>query len=463
MPGIVSFGTCIPTYRLTRDVMAQEWGLPSAGGERAVANHDEDSLTLATNAAIDCAGASKPDAVFFASTSPPYREKQSATTLATVLDAPAGARTADFTDSLRAATGAMLSGFDALTAGTRCVLVAAGECRLGEPDAMSEQFYGDAGAAVAIGNDNVLAEHLASVSLSHEMHGSWRTDEQTYAHGFPGAFETKFGHVPIIQAAVSQALAKAGVAAADVEVAAIAVPNPRVAMTAAAAAGLDARKQLQDSFWMTLGDTGAAQPLLLLAAALERAKPGQIILLVAYGDGADAIVVRATDALAAYRPARSLFKQIETKRPLPSYGRYARFRKLMRKESPTPDTSTPVTTLRDQRAIFMLEGGKCLSCGAVQFPRQQVCIECSTRGGLEPVRLSRRGTIFTYTNDYVAEAAETPVANAVVDLDGGGRLYVQVTDCDVERIDVDLPVELSFRRIHQGFGMNNYFWKARLL
>jgi len=135
----------------------------------------------------------------------------------------------------------------------------------------------------------------------------------------------------------------------------------------------------------------------------------------------------------------------------------------MRKESPTPDTSTPVTTLRDQRAIFMLEGGKCLTCGAVQFPRQQVCIECSTRGGLEPVRLSRRGTIFTYTNDYVAEAAETPVANAVVDLDGGGRLYVQVTDCDVERIDVDLPVELSFRRIHQGFGMNNYFWKARLL
>lgn len=462
MPGIVAFGTCIPNYRLPREVMAQEWGLPSAGGERAVANHDEDSLTLAVNAAIDCVGdAERPDVVYFASTSPPYREKQTAATIAAVLDAATGARTADFTDSLRAATGALQSGFDALAAGAHRVLVAAGECRLGEPDAMSEQFYGDAGAAVVLGTAGVLAEHVASVSLSHEMHGTWRTDEQAYPHSFPGAFETKLGHLPIIQGAIAQVLGKAGIAASDIDVAAIAAPNPRVGMSAAAAAGLDPRKQLHDSFWMTLGDTGAAQPLLLLAAVLERAKPGQTILVVAYGDGADAIVVRATESLAAYRPERSVFKQIEAKRTLPSYGRYARFRKLMRKEPPPADTSTPVALLRDQKAVYTLEGGKCGHCGAIQFPRQQVCIECSARGGLEPVRLSRRGTVFTYTNDYVAEAAETPVANAVVDLDGGGRLYVQVTDCDIERIDVDLPVELSFRRLHQGFGMNNYFWKAK--
>jgi hypothetical protein len=103
--------------------------------------------------------------------------------------------------------------------------------------------------------------------------------------------------------------------------------------------------------------------------------------------------MRTTDKLAGYRPAHSLFRQIEVKRALPSYGRYARFRNLMRKEPPPADTSTPVALFRDRRAVYALEGGRCRQCGATQFPRQQVCIECSDRTGLEAVRLSRRGTV----------------------------------------------------------------------
>src|SRR5438876_976949 len=60
MAGIVSYGTYIPTYRLPRDLIAKEWGTPSLGGERAVANFDEDSLTLAVNASIDAFGSREP-------------------------------------------------------------------------------------------------------------------------------------------------------------------------------------------------------------------------------------------------------------------------------------------------------------------------------------------------------------------------------------------------------------------
>ena len=87
MAGIVSYGTYIPTYRLPRDLIAKEWGTPSLGGERAVANFDEDSLTLAVNASIDAFGSREPQTlagVFFASTTSPYREKQAAATIATV-------------------------------------------------------------------------------------------------------------------------------------------------------------------------------------------------------------------------------------------------------------------------------------------------------------------------------------------------------------------------------------------
>jgi hypothetical protein len=39
--------------------------------------------------------------------------------------------------------------------------------------------------------------------------------------------------------------------------------------------------------------------------------------------------------------------------------------------------------------------------------------------------------------------------------------YVQAADCDVERVGVDMPVELTFRGIRQGVDVSNDFWKAR--
>ncbi|TMA79400.1 MAG: 3-hydroxy-3-methylglutaryl CoA synthase, partial [Deltaproteobacteria bacterium] len=67
MPGIGAAAAYIPRYRLPRELIAREWGGASAGGEKAVANHDEDSLTLALGAALGLAADGAPvDAVFFA-------------------------------------------------------------------------------------------------------------------------------------------------------------------------------------------------------------------------------------------------------------------------------------------------------------------------------------------------------------------------------------------------------------
>src|SRR5262245_43935240 len=134
MAGIIAAGAYIPRYRLPRELIAKEWGGPSSGGEKAVANHDEDSLTLAVNAALTLPSDGKTiDAVVFATTTSPYTEKQGAATIATVLDLPRATRTIDFTDTLRAGTSALLAGLDAIAGGAKRVLVAAGDCRLGEP------------------------------------------------------------------------------------------------------------------------------------------------------------------------------------------------------------------------------------------------------------------------------------------------------------------------------------------
>ncbi|MBU1208734.1 MAG: hypothetical protein KKH04_17715 [Proteobacteria bacterium] len=89
MIGIKSFATYIPFFRLNRSEFARAWKGGAMGGEKAVANYDEDSLTLAAEAGHYCLMSmeSKPvGGLFFASTTPPYGEKSSASILSSVLD-----------------------------------------------------------------------------------------------------------------------------------------------------------------------------------------------------------------------------------------------------------------------------------------------------------------------------------------------------------------------------------------
>jgi len=464
MGGLVAFAGYVPRLRLLRDTIAREWGQQAfLPGEKAVAAPDEDSLTLAVNASL-LAGVDGRDldAVYFASTTSPYREKQAAATVAAVLDCAPTVRTADVTDSLRAATSAMLSALDAIAAGSaRRVLVCTGDCRMGEPATAAEQSYGDAGAAVVLGNEGLVAEVLGTATIADEFHGTWRTESQEFSRSFPGGFETKLGYARVMTQAIRAVLDRARLEPGDVTTAVLTMASPRAAAAVATGVGLDARRQLQDGFIATLGDTGAAQGLLLLAAALERAKPGDVLLLASHGDGADALLLRVTDGVASYRVARSVYTQIETKTALGSYGVFARARQLVRGESAVPDVSTPVALFRDRRELLPLYGGRCPKCRTVQFPIHRICIECGCRDGLEETKLARQGSVFTFTNDHLVEGPLSPVSHAVVDLDGGGRIYVQLTDCDPEEVRVDLPVELTFRKYHEGSGMKNYFWKAR--
>ena len=53
MVGIVSFGAYIPMFRMSREVLGQVWGKSAGRGEKAIANADEDSITMAVEAVVD--------------------------------------------------------------------------------------------------------------------------------------------------------------------------------------------------------------------------------------------------------------------------------------------------------------------------------------------------------------------------------------------------------------------------
>ena len=71
------------------------------------------------------------------------------------------------------------------------------------------------------------------------------------------------------------------------------------------------------------------------------------------------------------------------------------------------------------------------------------------------------GTVVTFTVDRLAYSPSPPIVFAVVDFDGGGRLPVELTDCDADEIAIGVRVEMTFRRLFTADGIANYFWKAR--
>ncbi|HXZ34621.1 MAG TPA: short-chain dehydrogenase, partial [Thermodesulfobacteriota bacterium] len=121
MAGIVSFGAYVPRYRLKRMTIfgAMGWINPAnillAQGEKAVANQDEDSLTMAAEAGIDCLKGfdrSKVDALYFASTTMPYVERQNSGIISMALNLRDDVRSADFSGALKSGTSALLSALE---------------------------------------------------------------------------------------------------------------------------------------------------------------------------------------------------------------------------------------------------------------------------------------------------------------------------------------------------------------
>ena len=168
MVGIVSYGVYVPFWRLDLEVL--DGGL---SGERAIANFDEDSLTMGVAAGINCLNdidRSTVDGLFFATTTSPYKEKQISVIAATALDLREDILTADLANSLRAGTTALKAAIDAVKAGSaRRVMVIAADLRLPIPGSEFEGLLGDGAVAFIIGDENVKVSIKDSCFISERF------------------------------------------------------------------------------------------------------------------------------------------------------------------------------------------------------------------------------------------------------------------------------------------------------
>lgn len=466
MIGITAYGAYIPLWRMQRDLI-------SAGkrGEKSVASFDEDSLTMAVAAANNCLAdrdRQSVDGLFFASTTSPYKEKLVSTIIAAALDLRKEIMTADFTSSLRAGTIAMKSAIDSVKADSaKQILVVVADCRLGAPGSDFEHNCGDGAAAFIIGDQEVVAGVEGYHSIFSEIMDIWRADGDQFIRSGEERFVQSQGYQKVVPAAISGLMKQKNLTPQDFAKAIVNGTTARRQKDVCGAMGFDPKIQVQDGLFDTIGNTGAALTPMLLAYALEQAKPGQLFLVANYGDGCDAFLLRTTELVekARNRNKMSIENQLTAKRMVPDYKTYLEWRGLLTIQRLSRPLVAPISVAalwRDQQHILPFHGFKCRVCGTIQYPPQRVCVKCQAKDEFDAVRLSGlRGTVFTYSLDYLSSGIEPPpVAITVFDFEGGGRAQLMMADRLFSEVKVGMPVEMTFRRYFSHEGIHNYIWKT---
>ena len=225
MIGIVSYGGYVPRLRLPRMTMFQNmaWFAPAtiavAQGERSVCNWDEDALSMGVEAARDCLkGTDKAgvDALFLASTTLPYADRQNAGIASTALNLKNEILTADFTGSLKAGTTAMISAFESLQSGNKnSILVAASDKREAKAGYFYEMWFGDGAASLLLGKEGVIAELKGYHSVSYDFPDHYRDAAKKYDYIWEERWIRDEGYVKILPEAINGLLSKYSLSIGD--------------------------------------------------------------------------------------------------------------------------------------------------------------------------------------------------------------------------------------------------------
>ena len=422
MRGILSWSAYLPYRRLDRTQIAPFVGQGGGKGTRTVASYDEDSTTMAVEAArLALRGRDlTPAQLLFATSFPAYADKSNASAIHAALRLPR-ARACVRSRCLRARRGGWPVARPPGTVDT--ALVVAADVRTGLPGSGEESAGGDAAAAFVVGDDSagpVVAEFLGSASVTEEFVERWRVPGDLRTRVWDEKF-SEITYVPLGVQAWNAALESAGLTAGDVAAAAVVAPAQRVAR--AVGGKLDGVHVIDD-LSAVVGNAAAAQPGVLLAALLEQAEPGQVLALIVLADGADVFLFRATDALASYRPARPVATQVAAGAPLP-YGKFLAWRGMLPVEPPRrpePQRVSATAAARSEEWKFGFVGSKERDTGVVHLPPARVSRGGAHTDDMEPAPLAdTQGTIVTYTVDRMVYSPSPPVVFAVVDFDGGGR------------------------------------------
>ena len=471
--GILAAGAYIPRLRLSRRAIADANGWlnsalrSQAKGERAICNWDEDTVTMAVEAARDAlAGRIRANvkAIHLCSTTFPFLDRLNAAVVAQALDLPEDISAMDVAATQRAATSSLRMGI----AGTSECLILAAENRRARAASPVEITAGDGAAAILLGEGTPIAVPVATATVTSDFVDHYRSVDLPFDYQWEERWIRDSGYMQLVPPAVRRCLESAGVAAADVAHFCMPAVLPRVVNSVAKAVGIP-ETAVSESLHAQCGDTGTAHPLLLLVAALEQAKPGDRILVVGFGQGVDALLFECPAPLGQVKGRLGVKGHLARRHEESNYSKYLAFNDLvdiergMRAEA---DKLTPLSALwRNRETVTSFKGGRCTTCGTLQFPRSRVCVNpnCNALDSQEPHPFADRiGRMNSYTADRLTYSPDPPACYGMIQFEDGGRWMMDFTDIEADQLEVGRPMRMMFRikDIDTQRGFRRYFWKA---
>lgn len=476
MSGITAYGVYIPRTRLIRSAIADanDWFDASlrglAKGERSVCNWDEDTITMAVEAGQDCLSvldADSVNALYLASTTLPFLDRQNSVVVSQALNLGDRLRTMDVAASQRAATSALISMLESGDVKGNSLLLAS-EHRRSKCGSRAEMLWGDGAAAVAVGSENVIAEYLGSESYVTDFVDHYRGEDSIFDYEWEERWIRDEGYMKSVPLAVNRLLEKTGVKASEIDRFVLACDQGRTPAAVAKAIGI-AGHAVADSHIGDLGVAGVAHPILLLTEALENSKAGDLILLTGFGQGTDAVLLRVTDAIVHKRPRTGFSSAMSRRREDANYNKFLSFNNLVDrdvgKRGELDKQSYLAAMYRRKDLLTGFIGGRCRSCDTVQIPKEKYCVnpECGALDSQDDHPMSSvKGRVMTWTADRLTFDWNPPAYFGLVEFEGGGRLMMDFTEVESGTMDTGVEVSVHFRirQFDNQRGFRKYFWKA---
>ena len=479
MAGILAYGAYVPRLRLQRSAILQAhaWFNPAlkgvGRGERAVANWDEDAVTMAVEAARDCVAAAdrlQIGTVLLASTSAPFADRQNAGIVKEALNLPDAVMTIDVAGSQKAGTGALIQALKTTPGNSSRVLCIASERPRNRPASEGEITSADAAGAMLLGEGDAIASFIGSYSYSADFVDHFRSDGKTFDYGWEGRWIRDEGYVKLAGHALDQALKLYAISPGAVTHLIVPIPVKGVGETLARKAGIEPTA-LCDNVQSSLGHAGAAQPLVLLAHALKTAKPGDIIVLLGFGQGCDVLMFEVTPAILSHRHPVGVDGWLARRQPETNYLKCLFFAGQLDLElgmRAELDRKQPLTALyRNRKTVLSLVGGRCKITGEVQFPRTPISVGAkhAVVGTQEDYPLADvPAHILTCTSDSLTYTPDPPNHYGMIAFEGGGRMLTEFTDVHADAVAVGARVRMVFRikAVDEQRDFTRYFWKATI-
>jgi len=338
--GIVGYGAYIPVYRVRGEEIARVWGRQTwPVEEKSVPGPDEDSLTMAVEAAKNALKRAQIDpsdigAVYVGSESPPYAVKPSATIVAEALGITPNLLAVDMEFACRAGTTAMQDIIGLVSSGMIKYGLAIGtDTAQGRPGDELEFTAAAGAAAFVIGPaKQSLAVVEATFSYATDTPDFWRREGELYPrHSY--RFTGKPAYFRHIVEAAKRLMEETGLNPSDFDYVVFHQPNVKFPLRAARILGFPAEKLKPGLLSGVIGNTYAAASLIGLAAVLDVARPGERVLVVSFGSGAgsDALSLLVTDAIEDRRHLAPSVEAYIRRKIYVDYSMYAIFRGKIRR------------------------------------------------------------------------------------------------------------------------------------